>query len=69
MASERKIAAATPGLSGQPATVTFASLRSCATPLMIACSTSELLPLANSAAVTSVPGLPLNDERTCTGTL
>ena len=51
-------------MSGQPATVTFASLRSCATPLMMACSTSEPFP-SFSAAVTSVPGLPLNDDRTC----
>src|SRR5262245_43017201 len=37
-ATIRKIAAASPGLSGTPTTVIFASLRSCATPAMIACS-------------------------------
>ena len=37
-ATARKIRAASPTLSGTPTTVIFASLRSCATPEMIACS-------------------------------
>jgi hypothetical protein len=38
----RKIAAASPGLSGTPTTVILASLRSCATPEMIACSMGSI---------------------------
>lgn len=39
-ASVRKMAAASPTLSGTPTTVILASLRSCATPEMMGCSTS-----------------------------
>ena len=42
-ASSPKIAPPAPGLSGTPTTVTLASLRSCATPLMIACFHREFL--------------------------
>ena len=59
-----QIAAAWPGLSGTPTTVTLASLRSWATPVMIACSTA----CSSIDPVTSVPGLVENDERTCIGT-
>ncbi len=49
----RKIFAATPGWSGTATTVTLASLRSCATPVMSAASIgrSSMLPL------TMVPGV------------
>ena len=40
-ATVSKMAAASPGRSGTPTTVTLASLRSCATPEMIGCSTSS----------------------------
>ena len=43
-ASARKMAAASPTLSGTPTTVTLASLRSCATPEMMACSMVGVLP-------------------------
>ncbi len=59
-ATARKIMAASPGLSGTPTTVTRASERSCATPLMMACSMGS--------PVISVPGLLENDERTTSGT-
>ena len=62
----RKIAAASPGLSGTPTTVILASLRSCATPEMIACS-MESTPCGRS--VTHVPSRWENDERTWTGML
>ena len=60
-ATARKMAAASPGLSGTPTTVTFASLRSWATPEMIACSMSSL------SLVTQVPSRCVNDERTWMG--
>ncbi len=59
-ATARKIMAASPGLSGTPTTVTRASVRSCATPLMMACSTAS--------PVIKVPGLFENDDRTTNGT-
>ncbi len=62
-ASSRKIAAASPGLSGTSTTVTLTSLRSCATPLMIACSTDS----SSIDPWTMVPGLVEYDERTCIG--
>ena len=62
-ATARKIAAAWPGLSGTPTTVILASLRSCATPEMIACSMSR----SSIEPVTSVPGSCENDDRTRTG--
>jgi hypothetical protein len=60
-ATARKMLAASPGLSGTPTTVTRASDRSCATPLMMAASTS-------GSWVISVPGLLENDDRTTSGT-
>ena len=60
----RKIAAASPGLSGTPTTVILASLRSCATPLMIACS---IWSIPSGSSMTQVPSRAENDERTCTG--
>jgi hypothetical protein len=59
-ATARKMAAASPGLSGTPTTVTRASDRSCATPLMMACSTGS--------PVIRVPGLLEKDDRTTSGT-
>ena len=50
-AMARKIRAASPTLSGTPTTVIFASLRSCATPEMIACSIA-------SPSVSPSPRLP-----------
>jgi hypothetical protein len=63
-ASARKMAAASPGRSGTPTTVIFDSLRSCATPEMIACSTER----SSIEPVTRVPGSCEYDERTCTFT-
>ncbi len=83
-ATVRKILAAAPTLSGIPATVIVASLRSCATPVMIGLSTSLSLSPAASASpavsarpgpratvvwVTQVPSLLLNEERTWIGML
>ena len=58
-AMQRKIFAATPGWSGTAVTVTLASPRSCATPVIRACSTvrSSMLPS------TMVPSLSLYEER------
>ena len=64
----RKIRAASPTLSGTPTTVILASLRSCATPEMIACSIS-LPSCAVIDPVTQVPSRLLNDDRTWTGML
>jgi len=63
-----KIRAASPTRSGTPTTVIFASLRSCATPEIMACS----IP-ASSASVfawppTHVPARSLNEDRTWIGT-
>ncbi len=65
-ATSWKMAAALPGTSGTPTTVILASLRSCATPAMMACSMvgssgSNMLP------VTVVPVRSENELRTCTG--
>ena len=57
-ASGRKMRPATPGRSGTPRIVTFASPVSCATPEMIACSSMS------SSLTTHVPSASLNDERT-----
>src|SRR5262245_2513604 len=54
-ATVRKMAAASPGLSGTPTTVTFASLRSCATPAMIACSIWSPSLSSPSRSLTQVP--------------
>ena len=67
-ASAAKMRAASPTLSGTPTTVILASLRSCATPVMIACSmvsssmlSSSMLPLHDGALGW------LKDERTWIG--
>src|SRR6266542_6488958 len=57
-ARARKIAAATPGRSGTPSMVTFASESSAATPEMIACS------IRTSSSVTHVPASSPNEDRT-----
>ena len=65
LASVSKMRAASPTLSGTATTVILASLRSCATPAMIACST-----LSTSASGTiQVPSFWLKEERTWTGML
>jgi hypothetical protein len=61
-ATARNRAAASPGLSGTPTTVTRASVRSCATPLMMAFS------MTSDSRTTRVPGLLENDDRTTSGT-
>ena len=61
-ASGRNTRAATPGWSGTPEIVTFASDTSCATPEMIAFS------IKSSSLLTHVPSAPVNDERTWTTT-
>ena len=63
-ATVRKIRAAMPGVSGTPMTVILASERSCATPVMIACSTG----ISSIEPVTSEPGLSLYELRTRSGT-
>ena len=65
-ATTSKMRAALPGTSGTPTTVILASLRSCATPAMIGCSTVS--PSSAGWSVTSVPLCVLNDERTWIGT-
>ncbi len=67
-ATVSKIRAASPGLSGTPTTVILASLRSCATPEMIACSMLSDSP-SSFASTTHVPSFCENEERTWTGTL
>ena len=54
--------AAIPGRSGTPRIVTFACPRSWAMPVTTTAS------MFGSSLVTSVPGLRLNVDRTCTGT-
>ena len=63
-ASASKMRAASPTLSGTPTTVILASLRSCATPAMIACSISS-----TPRSVIQVPVFWLNDDRTWIGML
>ena len=63
-ASDSKIRAASPTLSGTPTTVTLASLRSWATPEMIACSISS-----TPVVSTHVPGFCEKEERTWMGML
>jgi hypothetical protein len=59
------MAAALPGLSGTPTTVILASLRSWATPEMIACSICS--PSGKvEGSTTQVPSRWLNEDRTCT---
>ncbi len=62
----RKMRAASPGLSGTPTTVTFASEVSCATPEMIACSIGWS---PCGSLLTHVPFSPENEERTWIGML
>jgi aspartate kinase len=64
--SAAKIRAASPTLSGTPTTVILASLRSCATPEMMACS---MMPPSVGSWTTQVPSSWLNDERTWIGML
>ena len=59
-----KMRAALPGMSGTPITVTFAWLRSAATPVMIGSSTFS----PSVGLTTSVPSLLLNELRTCSST-
>ena len=63
-----KIFAAWPTTSGTPATVTLASLRSCATPEMIACSMPASCFAPRGTSFTQVPSLLLNDDLTWIGT-
>ena len=65
-ASASKIRAASPTLSGTPTTVILASLRSCATPAMIACSMSLSFSSSMEPAIHE-PLRLLNDERTWIG--
>jgi hypothetical protein len=62
-ATVAKIFAASPGSSGTPTIVILASLRSCATPVIRACSTGR----SSIEPVTIVPGLDVYDERTWMG--
>jgi hypothetical protein len=62
--SARKIRAATPGRSGTPSTVTFASEVSWMTPEMIAFSSIG----SSSSPRIHVPSSPVKVERTCTET-
>ena len=62
-ASGSNSAADTPGWSGTPSTVTFASLTSVTTPEMIGSS------MEGSSLVTHVPGSQVKLERTWSGTL
>src|SRR3954447_5968399 len=61
-ASASKMRAASPTLSGTPTTVILASLRSCATPAIMACSMSS-----SFWSVTQVPVFWLNEDRTLMG--
>ncbi len=62
----RKIAAASPGLSGTPTTVTLASEVSWATPEMMACS---IFWSPCGSLLTHVPWSPEKEERTWIGML
>src|SRR3954451_14772730 len=61
-ANARNTRAAMPGLSGTPASVTFASEVSCTTADTTACS------IDGSSSNTQVPGSHVKLERTCNGT-
>ena len=63
-----KIRAASPTRSGTPTTVIFASLRSCATPEIMACSIPASSDSSVACPMTQVPVLSLNDDLTWTGT-
>ncbi|CAM5230643.1 hypothetical protein SANTM175S_10925 [Streptomyces antimycoticus] len=65
----RKMAAASPGLSGTPTTVTLASDVSCATPEMIACSMPSSPSPASGRLRTQVPWWPEKTDRTWMGML
>ncbi len=60
----RKILAASPTLSGTPTTVILASFLSCATPEMIACSTSSPSDSPALHLTTQVPSRLLKEDRT-----
>ena len=64
-ASASKIRAASPTLSGTPTTVILASLRSWATPAMIACSICSSPD--RLSGMTQVPSFWLKEERTWIG--
>ena len=66
-ASASKMRAASPTLSGTPTTVILASLRSWATPAMIACSISSSPDLLSG--MTQVPSFWEKEERTWIGML
>ena len=57
--------AASPTLSGTPTTVILASLRSWATPAMMACSTGS--PPCSGSGMIQVPSFWEKEERTWTG--
>ena len=61
-ASARNIAAAIPGSSGTPQTVTFDCDVSGTSPVTIACS------IVGSSSTTQVPGSQVKADRTCSGT-
>ena len=63
-----KIRAASPTRSGTPTTVIFASLRSCATPEMMACSIPVTSDLSFACPLTQLPGRVVKDDRTWMGT-
>ena len=67
VARASKMRAASPILSGTPTTVILASLRSWATPEMMACSMASSFSLG--AGRTHVPSLVEKDERTWMGML
>ena len=67
-ASASKMRAASPTLSGTPTTVILASLRSWATPAMMACSISvSPWELTVGSATTQVPSFCEKEDRTWTG--
>ena len=64
-----KIPAAAPTLSGTPTTVILPSLRSCATPEIMACSIPASSDSSPACPLTQVPILSLNEDRTWIGRL
>ena len=66
-ASASKMRAASPTLSGTPTTVILASLRSWATPAMMAASIRASWGPSLMLPTTTVPSSWLNDERTWIG--
>ena len=68
LAMALKILAASPTRSGTPTTVIFASLRSCATPEMMACSIPVTSDLSFACPLTHVPSRLVKEDRTWMGT-